>query len=279
MAYEDRVSGHYGRRDLLETILAALRDAGADVDRLAPEDLAPVDHFHGRGPEATRDLADMLDARAGLGAATRLLDLGSGLGGPARYFAARFGCRVTGIDLTPEFCGAAARLSELTDLADRTSFRQGSVLDLPFEAESFDAAYTQNVSMNIADKARFHAEAFRVLKPGGYLALSELCQGPGGEIIYPVPWAETQETSHVATIEATTASLAAAGFEVVVVEDAADRVRDFNARLRERIAREGPSKLGIHLILGERIKAMAPNTARNVAEGRTVPYEILCRRP
>jgi len=279
MTYEDKVSGHYQRGDLFDTILAALRDAGLDVARLAPEDLAPVDHFHGRGAEATRDLADMLDAHAGLGAAMRLLDLGSGLGGPARYFATRFGCAVNGIDLTPEFCRTAARLSELTGLAHRTAFRRGSVLDLPFDAGSFDASYTQNVSMNIADKARFHSEAFRVLKAGGYLALSELCQGPGGEIVYPVPWAETQETSYVVTLEETTASLAATGFEIVAVEDASDRVRDFNARLRGRVAREGPPKLGIHLILGERIKAMGPNTARNVAEGRTLPCEIVCRKP
>jgi SAM-dependent methyltransferase len=279
MAYEDKVSGHYGRGDLVETILAALREAGKDTGNLTPEDLAPVDHFHGRGLEATRDLMDMLDAHAGIGAASHLLDLGSGLGGTARYLAARFGCRVTGIDLTPDFCRTAERLTELTGLSDRAEFRQGSVLDLPFDAASFDAAYSQNVSMNIADKARFHAEAFRVLKPGGYLALSELCQGAAGEIIYPVPWAETPETSHVVTIEETTASLGAAGFEVVVAEDAANRFREFYARQRERNAREGSPKLGIHLILGARIKAMGPNTARNVEEGRTIPYEVLCRKP
>ena len=279
MTYEDRVSRHYGRGDVVETVLAALRDAGVDTDRLTPEDLAPVDHLHGRGLEATRDLAAMMETHHPIAADWHVLDLGSGVGGPARYLAWRFGCRVTGIDLTSDFCRMAARFTQLTGLSDRVTFRQGSVLDLPFEAASFEMAYSQNVSMNIADKARFHAEAFRVLKPGGYLALSELCQGPAGEIIYPVPWADTPETSHVVALDATTASLGTVGFEIVAVEDAAARFRTFYARRRDRIAREGPPKLGIHLILGERFEITGANSARNVEEGRTIPYEILCRKP
>lgn len=276
MSYEDKVSGHYGRGDLVDGILAALRDAGVDTDNLTPRDLAPVDHFHSRGLESTSELGDRLAVAIEPGPDHHLLDLGSGLGGPARYFASRFGCRVTGIDLTADFCRTAARLSELTGLSDRVTFKQGSVLDLPFDDGAFDAAYSQNVSMNIADKARFHAEAFRVLKPGGVLGLSEYCLGSGEPPLYPVPWAETEETSFLATAADTTASLEAVGFEIFSAEDATDRARNFIARQRASAA---PSPLGFNLIMGPGMKEMGPNTARNVEEGRVIPLEVMARKP
>lgn len=276
MSYEDKVSGHYRRGDLVDGILAALRDAGVDTDNLTPEALAPVDHFHSRGLESTSELGNRLERAVGPGPDHRLLDLGSGLGGPARYLASRFGCRVTGVDLTPEFCLTAVRLSELTGLADRVTFRQGSVLDLPFDDNTFDAAYSQNVSMNISDKACFHAEAFRVLKPGGVLGLSEYCIGSGEPPLYPVPWAETPETSFLVTAAETTASLEAAGFDVFSVEDVTQRSRDFIARQRASAA---PSPLGFHVIMGPRMKEMGANTARNVEEGRVIPLEVMARKP
>lgn len=278
MAQDKRVADHYGREGLIEEIFAALRDAGKDVERLTPADLAPVDHFHGRGAEATADLADSLAGAVDLGPGSRVADLGCGLGGPARYFADRFGCRVSGVDLTPEFCDISRRFNAATGLADRVEIRQGSVLDLPYDAESFDAAYTQNVSMNIADRLGFYREAYRVLKPGGVLALSEVCLGPGGDVLYPVPWAETAATSHLMNAEENRASLEGAGFTVLGAVDVSDRTLDSHDRARARAAREGPPRLGIHLILGDRFKAMGRNTIRNVVERRTVPFEFLCRR-
>jgi ubiquinone/menaquinone biosynthesis C-methylase UbiE len=275
MTDDAAVSTHYGRDGLYDTIIAALAAAGKDVSRLTLRDLAPIDHFHGRGLAATEEMADLLPATPD----DHLLDIGSGIGGPARYMADRFGCRVTGIDLTEAFCDVARRLTGLVGLGDRVAFRQASALDLPFEAESFDAAYSQNVSMNIADKGRFHAEAFRVIRPGGHFGLSEMTLGDGRPPVFPTPWSDDGSTSHLVTEAETVASLSAAGFTVVTVQDKSEAARAFFARMRERVAREGPPALGVHILMGESGGKKGRNSARNIEEGRTRPIEILCRKP
>ena len=159
------ISGHYSQGGLLARLEASLREDGADPASPTLEELAPYDHFHGRGLEATEDMANRLPVSA----ADRILDIGSGLGGPARYMARRFGCRVAGIDLTAEFCEVARLLTARLGLEDRVSFRQGDALALPFDDEAFDGAYSMNVSMNIADKRALYRGIRRVLKPGAWL--------------------------------------------------------------------------------------------------------------
>ena len=145
---------HYGRADLGDAILDALKAAGKDIDHLTPDDLAPIDEFHTRGRTATVDLARLLSLKA----TDRVLDLGCGIGGPSRYLAKTFGCHVVGLDLTPEFCRVAAMLAERTGLADRVEYRQGDALAMPFADQSFDVVWSQNVVMNIADRDRLYAE-------------------------------------------------------------------------------------------------------------------------
>lgn len=275
MTDDATVRAHYGRDSLYDDIIAALTAAGKDISRLTVRDLAPLDHFHGRGVEATAELADLLPIAPG----DHLLDIGSGLGGPARYMADRFGCRVTGIDLTDAFCDTARRLTDCVGLSGRVTIRQGSALDLPFEAESFDAAYTQNVSMNIADKGRFHDEAFRVVRRGGHFALSELTLGKGGDPVYPTPWSDDGSASYLVTEEETLASLRSVGFEVVSVIDKSAAAIASHQRMRERIARDGPPKIGVHVVMGASAREKGRNSARNIEEGRTRPVEILCRKP
>ena len=160
-------------------MLAALRDANGPDAAVTPEALAPIDHFHGRGVLATEELVALLKPEPG----ERLLDIGSGVGGPARWIAAKCGCHVTGVDLTPEFCEAARALNAACGMTDRVTILEGSALDLPVPDAAFDRAYSQNVIMNIADKPRFYREAFRALRPGGVLALSNLARAmPGNPI-------------------------------------------------------------------------------------------------
>ena len=162
MGTDSDISRYYTRGDLLERLHAALLGDGIDPDRPTVETLAPFDQFHGRGLEATEEVADVL----AVAATDHLLDVGSGIGGPARYIADRFGCRVTGIDLTAEFCDVARHLTRMLGLEDRVAFEQGDALAMPFADASFDGAYSMNVSMNIADKAGFYKEIHRVLRPG-----------------------------------------------------------------------------------------------------------------
>src|SRR5438046_2901952 len=168
MGIETEVARHYGNAGIAARVLAALREAQGPDAPVTVDALAPLDQFHGRGPLATRELVALLQPQAG----ERLLDIGSGIGGPARWIAATFDCHVTGVDLTPEFCAAAEALNAATGLAERVRIIHGSALALPVPEGAFDAAYSQNVIMNIADKKQFYREAFRALRPGRRLALS-----------------------------------------------------------------------------------------------------------
>ena len=276
MNMDGEVSAHYSRGDLLARLRAALAEDGADPDRPTPDALAPYDHFHGRGLEATLETAALMPARAD----DRILDIGSGIGGPARYVANRFRCHVTGIDLTPEFCEVARHLTALLKLEDRVTFAVGDALAMPFAAASFDGAYTMNTSMNIADKAAMYREIDRVLKPGGWLVLSEVAKGEGGDIDYPTAWADSPRTSFLCTPEETRAGLVATGFEVVRFRSTLEQTRAFGDRSRAMVKRgEKPPHRAVMLIHGDKAKASMANTIRGFADGRMVPIEVLCRKP
>ncbi len=276
MTAETRITGHYASGDLMDRLRAALIDDGVDPERPSIAALAPHDQFHGRGLEATEELADGLS----IASVDHLLDVGSGIGGPARYLADRFGCRVTGIDLTAEFCDAALRLTDIVGLQHLLAFHERNALAMPFEDGSFDGAYSMNVSMNIADKDGLYREIHRVLKPGGWLALSELAQGPGGEVDYPTPWAADAGSSFLATPEATSDRLEAVGFTVEAVHDKRAASLASGARAREIVESGGKAPhRAVTLIHGEaRAAIMSANVSRAVADAALIPIEVHCRK-
>jgi ubiquinone/menaquinone biosynthesis C-methylase UbiE len=275
MSTEKSVSAHYSHGVLRERLVAALTDDGVDPHRPSLAALAPYDQFHGRGLEATVEMADTLAVEA----SDHLLDVGSGIGGPARYFADRFACRVTGIDLTAEFCELARELSRATGLDAKVAFVDGDALAMPFAAASFDGAYSMNVSMNIADKAALYREIHRVVKPGGWLMLSEIAKGAGGDPDFPVPWAASGETSFLASPEATRGALAAAGFDVVQLRGTREQALASIARARAMADRgEKPSHRAVALIHGQIARTVMANTARALADGRLEPIEVLATR-
>ena len=269
------IEAHYTSGDLRARLEARLREDGFDPARPTPEALAPYDHFHGRGLEATEDMANLLDVSA----ADHLLDVGSGLGGPARYMAERFGCRVSGIDLTAEFCDLARHLTSLLGLTERASFEQSDALAMPFGAATFDGAYSMNVSMNIADKRALYREIHRVLKPGGWLSLSEAVQGPGGEPDYPTPWAQTAASSFLATPAETRANLEASGFRIESLRDTTETALAYAARSRAAVEAGGkPLHRAVSLIHGPLAETASANSARAITERRAVPIELVCRK-
>ena len=152
---------------------------------MTPESLGPADQIHGGGLAATVKHASLIP----FGPDTRVLDIGCGIGGPARYFAATFGCRVTGIDLTADYIDAARLLTGKMGLQDRIDFECADATKLPFEDDAFDVVWSQNVTMNIEDRAALFAGVHRVLRPGGIFTLTELALGPNGAPAYPLPWA------------------------------------------------------------------------------------------
>ena len=273
MPLEEQVAEHYTGADRTRVILDALRAAGKDPDHLTVDDLAPVDEFHIRGRQATMELGQAL----GLRADQRVLDVGSGIGGASRFFAQAYGARITGIDLTPAYCRLAARFARSTGLADRLEYRQGSALAMPFEDASFDAAYTQHVAMNIADKPALYAEIARVLKPGAVFGVYDVLQGPGGEVIYPTPWADDSSTSFLATPDEMRRLLETPGFRIESWRDTTAAGRAFFETVLARIAESGPPPLGLHLLLPD-FRPRAENMLRGLAEDRLAVIEIVCRK-
>lgn len=265
MDVRESVVAHYGRADLLQRIEAALRAMGKDPERPTIDDLAPVDEFHARGREATQELAAILPG----GIATEVLDVGSGLGGPARFLAATRGLRVVGVDLTPGYVEIANELTRRCGLADRARFEVADATDLPFPDGSFAAAYTQHVAMNIADKPALYAGVARVLQPGGCFVIYDMLQGPGGEVRYPTPWSADGRTSFLVDLDTLVAQLERAGFRV---EEHHDRREASIAWFEARLKPGGTAPpLGIHLLLGEQFKEAFANLVAGLREAALVP--------
>jgi len=268
----DRVASHYSESSALADLIAkSLREVGKDLDKLTTADLAAVDEFHIRGRKATLELA----AQMKLSADDSVLDIGSGLGGPARTLAETYGCHVTGIDLTQTFCDAATVMSGWVGLGKLTSFRQGDASSLPFADRQFDAAMTIHVAMNIAAKDKMYAEARRVVKPGGIFAVYDVLQGEGGDILYPVPWAGEPSISHVATPEQMKSLLTGAGFKLLDVQDSTEESQRFFEKLTAQLATTGRYPAGWGLFF-DNFAAMARNQVRNVTERRIRTVTFIC---
>jgi SAM-dependent methyltransferase len=265
------VAEHYTRPQLEETILQAMKRAGLDTQKLTPTDLAAVDEFHVGGLEATKAFTEFMGLKAGM----HLLDVGCGVGGPARYFAAEHSVRVTGIDLTDEFVRTANSLTKLVHLEEEAKFVQGSALAMPFEAEAFGAAYMFHVGMNIADKNALFQDVARVLKPGARFSIYDLMRTSDAPISYPVPWAVSGETSFVVHIESYRKALGAVGFEVVHERGRREFGIDFFERNMARTAQGGPPVLGLQLLMGEKAPAMMMNVLGGMKTGIFEPVEMV----
>jgi 2-keto-4-pentenoate hydratase/2-oxohepta-3-ene-1,7-dioic acid hydratase in catechol pathway/SAM-dependent methyltransferase len=268
------VADHYHQPALLTSILAALREEGKDPDNLKPQNLIGLGEMHIRGHEATRELA----VQMGLIHEMKVLDVGCGAGGPSRFLAGQYGCHVTGIDLTEEFCKTARDLAERVRLRDHLTYRQADALDLPYPDESFDAVWTQHVQMNIEDKPRFYAELFRVLKQGGKLGFYDIVAGEAGEPFYPVPWAADASISHLVGEAELRATIEQAGFQVKVWENttAAGLIWFEEQRRRESEPGFEQSRLGPELFLGPDWWDIINNLYRGVAGDRVRVIEGIC---
>ena len=270
MSVEQQVADYYSRGNLEEKILSALRAAGKNLDQLRPDDLALLDEFHLGGLESTQAVAEFMDLRPGM----HLLDVGCGIGGPARYFAER-GCQVTGIDLTEEFIRVAESLTRKLKLEHNARFRQGSALELPFDSGTFDGAYTIHVGMNLSDKNGVFREVARVLKPGARFTIFDIMRVGEGALMLPVPWAATSETSFVASPDAYRRALEAAGFRVEHQRDRRQFALAFMQKMAEQQAASGPPVLGVHLLMGEQAPLMLKNVNAAIVSGLLTPFELV----
>jgi sarcosine/dimethylglycine N-methyltransferase len=256
----DGVRDHYRATGLTERLKTALAVFGSEEQRLLPRQLGGLDQFHTRGLAATIELARL----AAITADSSVLDVGCGVGGPARVLAATYGCRVTGVDLSEPFVEAARYLTERTGQSGRVSFQTASALKLPFDDGAFDAVLLQHVAMNISDRAGLYREIRRVLKRGGKFATYDVVLN-GGEPHYPVPWARTPATSFLLTADATRASIEPARFRTLVWQDDTEAARAWITQLR---ASGPPPSPNLGVVMGPDFAQLSANLGRNFLEGR-----------
>jgi SAM-dependent methyltransferase len=273
MDTETEVAKHYTHGSLEQAILAGLTAGGKDIDKIVASDLSGADEFHLGWRAVTIELAKDLDLAPGL----HVLDVGSGIGGPARYFAEAHGARVTGIDLTQEFVDVANALTRRCGLGHLVSFTQGSALALPFADATFDAATLIHVGMNIADKARLFAEVRRCLKPGARFCAYDIMLMDDGEIPYPMPWAATPETSFVETPGTYRRLLATAGFEIETEHNRRDLALRLGREMRENTAKYGAPPLGLHILMGPATAQRLANVMTTLERGTIAPVEMIAR--
>ncbi|MFC3650094.1 class I SAM-dependent methyltransferase [Dyella humi] len=256
----DGVRDHYRATGLTERLKTVLAVLGPEDQQLTPQQLGALDQFHTRGLAATAELAKL----AGITADMSVLDVGSGVGGPARFLAATYGCRVTGVDLSEPFVDAARYLTQRTGQSEQVSFHTASALELPFDDGRFDVVLLQHVAMNISDRAQLYREIRRVLKTGGKFATFDVISN-GSEPHYPVPWARTPATSFLLTITATQEAIEQAGFRTLAWQDDTETAKAWIAQLR---ASGPPPSPNLSVVMGTDFAQLANNLGRNLMEGR-----------
>lgn len=268
MTIETQVAQYYTRGKLEDAILQAITRSGKDVNSLGFADLATMDEFH-VGGLATKAVAAQMKLQPGL----RLLDVGSGIGGPARYFAAEHNCSISGIDLTEEFVQVATSLTRIVKLEGLASFQQASALAIPFPDATFDRAYMMHVGMNIADKAGVFREVRRVLKNDGIFAVFDIMH-VNGDLRFPLPWALNEKTSFVSALKDYRDALERAGFRIVQEQHPREFAINFSKKAMSRMTSSGPPVLGIQLLMGDKTPAMLKNVLALMEENVLEPVEL-----
>lgn len=267
----DTIRAHY--EAAIEDRPALLARLGAIIEKMPPplttRSFASFDQFHIGGLAATIELAK----RAGVAPGIKVLDAGSGLGGPSRYLAEAHGTDVTGIDLSPAYVAIAALVAEKVGLGGKVHYRAGDITALPLDGGSVDLVWTQHVAMNIRDRAKLYGEFRRVLKPAGRLAFFDPYAPDSGEPPhYPVPWAEDPTTSTLLTRAETIAALEQAGFAVTAFDDVTELSRGWLAQQQQAVAQAQAAQtapvLTTGLVVGPRMAEMVQNFGRNLKEGR-----------
>lgn len=270
MTTNEQIASHYTAANVLDRIDEQLRKQGINPEHPTLEALAPFDNLHSRGPGATIDQI----ALAGFPAGARVLDVGGGLGGPARALASRADVQVTVLDLTPAFVEQGRILTERLGMSDRVSFELGDGTKMPFADGSFDGVWTQHSTMNIAGKEALYAEIHRVLIPGGRLAMHEVIEGNGEPVDFPLPWAVTPASSDLRNADAMRALIAAAGFRELFWEDESEKVGAF---LMSAPAADLATPPGA-AVLGQAFQERFENFGSNLAAGKIVVIRALFER-
>jgi ubiquinone/menaquinone biosynthesis C-methylase UbiE len=269
------IHGYYSPNDLYNKIIKGLNELGTDLSKVTLDDLQPVDEFHIRGDAATKELIKLANFTPDM----HILDIGCGVGGSTRRLSHETGCCVTGIDLSDEYIDAAERLTQLLNMQERVKFHATSALDLPFDDNTFDGAWSIQMNMNVEDKLGWLKEAYRVIKPGGRAVLYEVCGHKNTPIHFPVPWAQDSSMSFLVPPESFRDVITSAGFEIEVWNDKTDLAQKAFANMPEPIGEQNLPELGVHLLVGNDIRTKAFNLRRNLDDERVSLIETVAVKP
>lgn len=276
MPDSNHVAAHYSHGQLLAAIREGLQKLGKTERDVTLEELGPVEEFHIGGRQASAEFLDQLE----LAPDDIVLDVGCGLGGASRFAASRYGCRLTGVDLTEEYVTTGQVICKWVGLHDRVVLEQGSATALRFSDEAFNKAYMMHVGMNIADKTTLMKELFRVLKPGGLLGIYDVMQMSSTELAFPVPWASEPSGSALATPDTYIRELKNAGFNIIGQRDRREFAMTFFDQLQANTqALGGPPPLGLHILMGASASQKIANMVENVKTGRIAPVELFAAKP
>ncbi len=275
MPDEKLVASHYTHGSLLDAIRDGVQKLGKTIDDVDIDDLGPVDEFHIGGREATETFLDQL----GIKADHHILDVGCGLGGGSRYAARRYGCRVTGVDLTQEYVETGNELCEWVGLRDRISLEAEDATALSHLDNTFARAYMMHVGMNIADKRSLASELYRVVRPGGNVGIYDVMQIDDGDLEFPVPWATTPEGSSIASPAAYKSALEAASFNIIAERNRRDFALEYFAQLQANGANaDGPPPLGLHILMGSTAPVKRKNMIENISRNLVAPVELIAEK-
>ena len=274
MISKSDIENFWTRGDVFSRVHQAMSETGLINKKLEIEELFPIDQYHARGIAATVDLGK----RMPISKNQKIIDIGCGLGGPARYYAKEFKCFITGIDITPSFIEIGNEFNRLTSMSDNVELLVGNGEVLNFENETFDGAYSQHVTMNISNREKFFSEAFRVLKKDSFFAFTEHGLGPEGNPIFPLPWANSLEMSFLLPPQKTISILKDTGFsDIKIIETAEKYISGYEKLIKLKSENKKPV-LGIHVIGGDSMNERSKNSMESIKENRTLPFEIVCKK-
>lgn len=262
--HEKNVETHYVKTRMANSVMDVFKKVLEKPGILTLEKMSPIDEFHIRGREATLEMIE----RAQFNRGEHILDVGCGVGGPSRWLAKLSGCRITGLDVTQEFCQVATLLAKRLGIENQVQYHHGSALDMPFDADSFDGVWMQHVNMNIENKSGLFREIHRVLKSGGKFVFYEILAGSGEALDYPVPWAQQPEISFLVNESSVKKALTDEGFTLQSWYDVTDTATAFFRKMVQQLGQNDDFVLTSKTSKISNAEAVTKNLLSNLEQGR-----------